>query len=107
MGSGEFAKANKQRQRYEESAMNLLKNYTCHSSLDTVRVLKAFPDNWVMSKGRSYNMMKFLKTILDHKLTLQENNAIGEGLSKMESINMDCKVAMRKKAFVKITSDYI
>lgn len=107
LGSKEFAPANQNRQRYESSVMNILQKYACHASLDATRVIQAFPDDWDLTKGFNYDVMKYLKTILDHKLTMQENNEIGEGLSKVEYINMDYKVAMKKRAYVKITSDYI
>ena len=107
LGPSEFAAANEKRQTYEASAMNLLKQYACHPSLDSIKVLELIPENWLVSKGRSYSLMKFLKTLFDHKLTLQENNAIGEGLSKIELINTECKVAEKKKAHVRITSDFI
>lgn len=107
IGSKEFASANEQRQRYENSAMNILKQHACHDSLNAMRIMMSFPDTWFVTKGRGYNLMKYLKTILDHKLTEQENNAIGEGLSQMEFRNMDHKLATKKQAFVKITSDYI
>lgn len=106
-GSKEFGTANSQKQRYEQSAMSILKKYACHASLDAERVLKSFPDDWNLSSTRTYDLMKYLSIVFDHKLTLQENSNIGEGLSSMEHINMENKLATKKKAFVKITSDYI
>lgn len=107
LGSNEYGEANKKKQRYEDSVMNILQKYACHPSLDAMRVIQAFPDTWDLKKGLHYDVMKYLKTVLDYKLTMQENNEIGEGLSKVEYINMDHKVALKKRAYVKITSDYI
>jgi hypothetical protein len=107
IGSKEFAAANEQRQRYENSAMNILKQHACNESLNAMRIMKSFPDSWFVTKGRGYNLMKYLRTVLDHKITEQENTAIGEGLSQMEFRNMDHKLVNKKQAFVKITSDYI
>lgn len=105
--SKDFGTANSHKQRYEQSSMSILKKYACHASLDAERVLKAFPDDWRLSSSRTYDLMKYLTIVFDHKLTLQENSNIGEGLSSMEHINMEHKLANKKKAFVKITSDYI
>mmetsp|Transcript_13378 Transcript_13378/g.13297 ORF Transcript_13378/g.13297 Transcript_13378/m.13297 type:complete len:816 (+) Transcript_13378:272-2719(+) len=107
LSSIEYGKANAHKQRYEASVMSILQKYACNSSLDAIRVIQAFPDNWDLTRGNNYDVMKYLKTVLDYKLTMQENNEIGEGLSKVEYINLDYKVAQKKRAYVKITSDYI
>ena len=104
-GSKEYGNANKHRQKYEQSAMNLLKKYACHPSLDTVRVLQAFPDDWNLTNVKDYDLGKFLTTVFDHKLTMQENNSIGEGLSSLDHINVDYKLSMKQKAYVKTTND--
>ena len=103
--SSEFALAKKNAQRYEASAMNILKKYACHESLNTAKVLKAFPDSWQLIDRQSYNLMKYLKTVFDHKLTVKENNSIGEGLSSYEHVNIDCELSKKRTAYVKITND--
>lgn len=104
-GSQEFGKANEERQRYKMSAMHLLKRYATHPSLDTTRVLNAFPEDWDLTDARNYDLVQFLSTVFHHKLTLKANNSIGEGLSSMDHINMEYKLSMKKKAYVRTTNN--
>jgi len=102
-----YADTRIQRDKNEKLAMSLLKKYACDPALNSERVLKSFPESWGSTEGNNYTLMTYLSTVLDHKLSLQENSSIGKGLSSMEYRNMKYKLAGKRKAYVKITSDQI
>jgi hypothetical protein len=105
--SKNFALTKIEKENNEKLAMELLKKYACNPALDTERVLQAFPESWDWMEIGGYTVMTYLSTVFDHKLSLQENLSIGEGLSSMEYRNMNYKLAQKKQSYVKITSDYI
>lgn len=105
-GVAKFSKFKDEKQKWELFAMNILKKYGTNSSLDSARVLKAIPDDYNLFDSRN-GMMKYLNSMLDHKLTTKINSSIGEKLCSKEHKNVEYKLSMKKKAYVKITSDCI
>ena len=85
-------------------AMNLLQKYYSHEGLDTVECLKSLPDDWQVLEPNTFDLLTFLKTVFDHKLTVQENSQIGENLSSFEHAVTESKLADKKKAWVKLSA---
>ena len=95
-GVAKFSKFKEEKQKCESFAMKILKKYGNHSALDSTRVLKAIPDDYNLFDSRN-GMMKFLTSMLDHKLTTKINNSIGEKLCSKEHKKVEYNLSMKKK----------
>lgn len=67
-------------------------------------MLKLIPDDWPL-KTDSYNLVTYLRQVLDNQLTVEENNRIGNSLSRIERVNVQYELIEKRKAYVKLSSD--
>ena len=86
-------------------AMNILQSYASSEGLDQVKILKMLPNDFPIAELGQYNILSFLKTVFDYKLTVQENCKIGESLASVEHWNTEIGLNNRKKGFVRLTAN--
>jgi len=77
-----------------------LQNHATDEGLDQLKVLKMLPNDFPVSDLTQYNLLSFLKTVFDYKLTVKENVDIGKNLASVENINNKVGLHEKKKAHV-------
>ncbi len=104
-GDQDFASLKLTEERYQDLALGVLKKYATHSGLDQLEVLRVIPGEWKLNEVGGFSLIKFMKSVFDHKLTVQENCQISENLSSIEMVSNQTRLSKLKKAYVRLDAD--
>jgi hypothetical protein len=78
-----------------------MKKYSSGHMLDPYLVLEMIPEDWEI-KNEDYNLLKYLKSMFEHLLTMEENGKISLNLSNMETMNKEKEMVELKQAYLVI-----
>ncbi len=81
-----------------------MKQKASEQLLDPLKVIDSIPDDWVL-QAEEYDLVEFISSLFDNKMTEEENAMIAANLSGLESFNAEIEKRELESAYLVIRDE--